>query len=205
MSGLCTCGRSGALKRGMCGTCYQYWWRTTPSEDRPRRTVEDRFRAKFVQRGADECWEWTATNKDGYGQFFVSRERGVVPAQTFSVELATGVRCPEDREGCHTCDNPPCVNPAHVYYGTRKQNVGDMFARGRAVVGEQRSNAKFTADQIIDMRTRFAAGENGAVICRQYGITGGRLSNIVNGKEWKHVGGPIKTHNKPGRRNGRAV
>lgn len=194
------CGHGGLLRRDMCPACYQRWRRATPPEQRSRKTVEERFRAKFIQRGPDECWEWTGANKGGYGQFFVSPQRRNVPAQAFAVELATGVRCPPGREGCHTCDHPPCVNPAHVYYGTRQQNVDDMIERSRIPVGEQRHNARFTAEQVLDMRVRFAAGENGASICKEYGISGGRLSNIVNGKEWARVGGPIRTHAKPGRR-----
>ena len=192
----CACGRSGPFKRGMCATCYARWRRHTPAELRPRASVQERFDRKVTKGASDECWLWTGSNKDGYGEFHVSVERGRVPAHTFAVELATGEECPPNKEGCHKCDNPPCVNPSHVYYGTRKQNVADMYARERVAVGSGRHNAVLTEDDVVAIRTRWAAGESGPSIRVDYGITSGHLSNIVNGKEWKRAGGPIGRRNE---------
>lgn len=200
------CGRE-LVARGMCRRHYARWRRATPVGDRQsaknlkRKYVDERFWDKVERGGTDECWPFTGSlDRKGYGGFWVSRERGIVPAHVFAVELTTGERCPSGMEGCHRCDNPPCVNPSHVYYGTRKQNVDDMYRRGRARIGERAANAKLTTDQVVDIRTRFAAGENGATLRAEYGLSSGHLSHIVNGKTWKHAGGPIKVHNKPGRR-----
>jgi hypothetical protein len=152
--------------RGRCRKHYYVWYRATAGTERPpalnlkRKTVAERFWEKVDQRGPDECWPWqNSTNRFGHGEFYVSPERGRVPAHTFAVELATGKRCPPGKEGCHDCDNPPCCNPTHVYYGTRRQNVADMYARGRArVVGSANPRARLTEADVVEMREAFAAG-----------------------------------------------
>lgn len=202
-SGTCACGRiSGRLKRGMCSRCYDRWRYRRTEDERRRPTVRERFEAKYIKGAPDECWNWTGShNKSGHGDFHVSVARGKVKAQSFALELATGIPCPPGKGGCHRCDNPPCVNPAHIYYGTQLENAADMVARKRMPIGEARPNAKLLPEQIVDIRERFAGGETMTSIRADYGLSSGKVSRIVNGVDWKHVGGPIKTHNKPGRRS----
>lgn len=193
--------------RGLCRKHYVRWHRRTPKGQRPparnlkRLTPAERFAAKVDKRGPDECWLFTGSTADhrqGHGEFFVSPERGKVPAHTFALELATGVACPPGMEGCHRCDNPPCCNPAHIYYGTRQQNVDDMHQRGRARVGSARPNARLSENDVVRMRERFASGEQLKILAVEYGIGNGHVSRIVNGLRWKHAGGPITTRGHRG-------
>jgi hypothetical protein len=200
------CGKK-IRARGRCHRHYYIWYRATKGTERPpalnlkRKTVAERFHEKVTRLGPDDCWPWKASAyKSGHGEFFVSPERGKVPAHTFARELATGIPCPAGREGCHRCDNPPCCNPAHVYYGTRQENVDDMWARGRSSHGSAHPMAKVTEPQVLAIRERFAAGEFETNLAREYGLSDSTVSNIVNGRIWKHVGGPIKVHGRPGRR-----
>jgi hypothetical protein len=102
----------------------------------------ERFWAKVDKRGPDECWPWTAgIRPDGYGMF---REGAMgsrtVGAHRFAYELLVGP-IPSDKPCvCHTCDNPPCVNPAHLFAATNDENMADMVAKGRAVQGERHPN-----------------------------------------------------------------
>jgi hypothetical protein len=99
-----------------------------------RESVEGRFWAKVDVRGADECWPWLAgRNEDGYGVFHVSPERHVVTASRFAWELANGKRAPADKKVCHSCDNPPCCNQAHLWLGTPLDNIRDRDAKNRRV------------------------------------------------------------------------
>lgn len=201
------CGKP-IVGRGRCRTHYMRWWRATPKECRPpalnlkRETPAERFWAKVDKRDAAECWLWTgSTHESGHGEFFVSPDRGKVPAHVYAIEVTTGEVCPEGKEGCHWCDNPPCVNPEHAYYGTRQQNVEDMWARGRARRGSRHPSAKLTETTAVAIRVRFAAGELQPQLAVEFGVSAAVISNVVNGKSWKHVGGPIRTQARPGRRS----
>lgn len=95
---------------------------------RPR-PVEERFWDKVDKR--DGCWEWTgARARNGRAVIRVNKHRMVAAARV-SWGIANGVPFPEDRFACHTCDNPGCVNPDHIFPGTNRENQLDAIAKGR--------------------------------------------------------------------------
>ncbi|MEU3452122.1 HNH endonuclease signature motif containing protein [Micromonospora sp. NPDC006766] len=200
------CGQK-IVGRGRCRKHYVRWWRRTrgaevaPALGLKTKTPHERFWDKVGIGSASECWPWGGSADDkGYGEFYVSPERGTVPAHAYAVEVATGQQCPNGLEACHRCDNPPCCNPDHLYYGTRQQNVNDMWSRLRAPRGSARTQAKLNESAVLSIRTRFAAGELSTHLAAEYGIADSLVSRIVNGRAWHHVGGPTGTHGKPGRR-----
>lgn len=108
-----------------------------------RKTSEERFWAKVDRSG--DCWEWQPKSRTsyGYGAFRLSKEAGggLASAHRFSYELAYGP-IPEGQSVLHSCDNPPCVNPAHLRAGTKAENAADRIARGRAVSWKKGPPAK---------------------------------------------------------------
>ena len=154
---------------------------------RPPVPLEVRF-WRFVEPGdPDECWEWQgASDADGYG--FIKRKDGVqLRAHRVSFEIHH--RNLEDGEMvCHDCDNPPCVNPAHLFAGNNSANMKDMCAKGRGadIQGEKNVSNKLTQDQVIVI---ICDPRRQREIAVDYGITQSHVSDIKLGKRWLHLWG----------------
>lgn len=106
-------------------------WRCSSTAYKFGRTALRRFLAKVEIRGVEECWPWLANKTwQGYGRFWTGYAS--VPAHVVAWMLANGRAFPRDEPwGLHSCDNPSCCNPNHVYPGTHQKNMADRTARGR--------------------------------------------------------------------------
>lgn len=145
-----------------------------------------RFWGLVDRRGEDDCWEWQGyLDKDGYGTFQWQGQR--VGAHALALSFTSGELKSTGLDTRHSCDNPPCVNPHHLVFGTRLENVHDMISRGRDA-----RQGKLTDSQIIEIRERRAGGARQIDLAKQYGVSDGQISMIVRGKRWASVGGPIE-------------
>jgi len=157
--------------RGWCASHYYRWERygdPAVALARPPATTEDRFWRKVEKGGADECWPWVgALSPKGYGRF---RTTGLVGAHRFSWELANGRPVPAGLHVMHACDNPPCVNPAHLSVGTHTDNMRDCRAKGRHPVnrGGPGRVRKHPVEVVADLR---AQGMTQREIATQLGIS----------------------------------
>lgn len=95
-------------------------------------TAMERFEARVDKSsGPDGCWLWTGgTFKTGYGRFYDKGKHHVAHRWLLGELRGEHLNWPEER-GCHKCDNPPCVNPAHLYIGDGFTNMQDCAKRGR--------------------------------------------------------------------------
>ena len=154
------------------------------------KAVEFRFWKKVNRAGPDDCWEWNAGKiGPGYGIFFVSPDRPRVGAHVYSYELNIG-RIPRGKCVLHECDNRGCVNPNHLFLGTKLDNMIDKIKKGRSnnIKGSQFPNAKITEDDVVEMRRLFNIGElNTVELGLKYGISSANVGLIVKYKAWKHV------------------
>lgn len=138
-----------------------------------------------VHKGAPgDCWIFKPQSKAlRYRQLKVGGSRSPSLAHRVSWELAHG-HIPDGLVVCHRCDNPPCVNPAHLFLGTHKDNSQDMAHKGKSQRGERNTKAKLTADDVIAIRL---SAKSGREIAKDYGIQPTQVSHIRLRKQWKHV------------------
>lgn len=142
-----------------------------------------RFFEKISHDPVSGCWLWTAgCCADGYGNF---RNGKMVGAHRVSWELHVGP-IPDGLCVLHTCDNPPCVNPTHLFLGTHADNIADRDSKGRQAGGERHGCAKLTADDVRRIQTN---RDPQRVIADKYGVSPRTISNIQCGRSWKHTGG----------------
>lgn len=164
-----------------------------------KRKAIERF-WKFVNM-TDGCWLWTGlVGKDGYGRIRPGTGTKKVRTDRFSYELHRGP-IPEGMFVLHTCDIRPCVNPAHLFLGTSRDNIDDMVTKGRSlkgrdpfskcqeqrVRGERHGQAKLTAEQVVEIRRRRANGEICRSIAEAFGLSKKTVQYICSGKAWKHI------------------
>ena len=100
---------------------------------RIRKELHERFMNKIVINELSGCWEWQAA-KNNIGYAFIRDGNKMRTAHRVSYELHKG-DIPRGLCVCHSCDNPMCVNPDHLWLGTHKDNLTDMKLKGRAAYG----------------------------------------------------------------------
>jgi hypothetical protein len=143
---------------------------------------EARFWPKLDKRGETECWLWLAgKNRVGYGWFTIGRKNKLAHRIAWAIANS---RDPGRLVVMHTCDNPPCCNPAHLRLGTIQENVADMVAKGRALQGTRSPYAKLTAEQVIEIRKAKASYRAQAA---QYGVGMTTIKGVRTGRTYTNV------------------
>jgi hypothetical protein len=148
-------------------------------------TLMERLMAKVSPEPNTGCWLWTASvDGRGYGQITVVLPDGKRPrrAHRLMLQHATGSEG-DGLAACHRCDNSLCVNPEHLYWGTKAQNSQDMAKRGR------QQAQKLLPEDIVGIVRAHGDGESLAEIAEAYGVTKSHVGNIMSGREWSHLTG----------------
>lgn len=153
-----------------------------------RRPLEERFWEKVDVRGPDECWPWTASsNSYGYGHIGSGVGKTTLTASRVSWMLEHGDMPPSDIFVCHTCDNPPCVNPNHLFLGTISDNTADMVTKRRQQRGEHHAHRKLTRRQVLAIRRTYRRTPHRGIqtkLAEKYGVSRSVISTIINRTAW---------------------
>ena len=192
-----TCGTQYHVKPSKVATSkycsYECKYTSGPS-------LAERFWAKVDKSaGPNGCWIWIASrSSDGYGRI---EKSGTTVAHRVAWEMANGP-IPKGLWVCHKCDNPPCVNPSHLFLGTPKRNAADRHSKGRSATGddsgartrpdvrprgESHTSAILTENDVRMIRNRHAAGETFAALGREFGVSNVAVRSAVTRKSWAHV------------------
>lgn len=133
----------------------------------------------YVQKSDNDCWNWLGSkNRGGYGLFSSVNDRHGT-AHRVSYKLFKG-EIPENMQVCHTCDNPACVKPAHLWLGTTQDNKKDQLNKGRGFI-------KLNAKDILEIRKLSENGIGSMTIARLFEVTCATISSIIKRRSWKHV------------------
>ena len=149
-----------------------------------------RFWHKVEKSTSDKCWEYQAsTNIDGYGKFTLNCID--IAAHRFSWQELHG-KIPDGMCILHKCDNPPCVNPSHLYLGTPANNFADMVSRTYkpkilGLKGELNPSAKLTTDEVMSIKILLSYGVRLTAIARSYNRGIGTIFDIKHGRTWSHI------------------
>ncbi|UJE15705.1 HNH endonuclease [Gordonia phage Ligma] len=144
------------------------------------------------------CLVWTgATARKGYGVIRWRADR-MTTATRVSWELEHGRPPAPDELIRHTCDNPPCVNPAHLLVGDHADNSNDMHDRNPNTTGEGRADSKLTYAAVDDMRRRYrAGGSTFQGLADEYGVALTTARDAVTGLAWRRGPSEPPVHPQP--------
>ena len=157
-------------------------------------TLEESLWNQVTPSNNKECWIWQGcTNPEGYG--IIRRRIGngkqkFYPVHRLAYKILIG-DIPDGMYVCHHCDNPPCVNPNHLFIGTPSDNIQDCIQKGRFRCnpsrGEANGQSKLSLSQVKEMRIKFDNGVKARDLSEEYGVSDSQIWNIVYRKAWKHV------------------
>lgn len=124
-------------------------------------------------------------HSSGYGALYFRGKCYI--ASRVSWEIHNEQPFPKGKIGCHECDNPPCVNPYHIWPGTRRDNNADMVEKRRHAFGERHSRAKLIEEQVEEIRDLHGQGCSLTELSQRYDVSDATIYHIVTYRSWKHV------------------
>lgn len=158
-----------------------------------------RFRSKVRTADDDGCWEWTGHRggyKNRYGSFYIGGRTCYAHRVAFQIAYGPFLHI---FQICHSCDNPTCVRPDHLFLGAGMDNMVDARRKGRPVGvhsgpspllrGTRNGMARLTESDVREIRRRYAAGEGQPSIAGDFGVSRPHISGIVRGRFWGWLDG----------------
>jgi HNH endonuclease len=158
---------------------------STQHTEKALKTTKIRFFSRLDLQ-PNECHVWNGQkNKTGYGLFSINGISRL--AHRVAWQFANGP-IPLGKLVCHSCDNPPCCNPDHLWIGTAADNTADMWSKGRAKVfarrGSSVNTAKLNAEKVAIIRASKLKAKD---LAKSFGVTAVQIYNIRSGRQWRHV------------------
>lgn len=152
----------------------------------PQKTERERFDEYAGSGTPDDCWVWRGgLSSAGYGKFW--RNGATDLAHRVMYEYTFGP-VPDGLWVLHHCDNPPCMNPSHLFLGTHADNENDKDAKGRRKRGSQTRKSKLDEARVRRIRELHASGVQQKLLARDFGVDITTINDVVQRQTWRHVG-----------------
>lgn len=169
-------GPSGKYRRQYCS---RVCGRAARLGTEPRTPWQERFWRFVPDPRPVACWEWAGErDKKGYGVLMIDpappQRYRQAPRASWEIHNEP---IPPGKVICHRCDNPPCVNPAHLFIGTQQDNIADMIAKGR-----QRTPVRYSREVIDQIHALRAEGLLQREISERLGVSTTQIGNVLNGQ-----------------------
>ncbi len=154
----------------------------------------------------ESCWIWVGTRAcRGYGAISIDRKRWRAHRLSWAIHNGT---IPDGLYICHRCDNPPCVNPEHLFAGTQKDNIADCVRKGRfsrsigertrnnrrrrgfhrtKAIGHDHYNSKLTLENVLEIRSTPPKWGEQSRLARKFGVTKSSIRDVLSRRCWGHV------------------
>jgi len=149
--------------------------------------VEQRFWNYVEQGDPNECWPWTGATTNDYGVIRDDAPSSKMVRATHVSLRIDGRNVGLGEMALHTCDNPPCVNPNHLFVGSNNDNMKDKVTKGRSIGRATTGGSHLSEADVLEIRRRCALGESSRSIAADYSISSPHVINIKNRKTWKHI------------------
>lgn len=160
--------------------------------------MNDKYRARIAKGikidQTTGCWEWKGKPREnGYCRTSFNYKSWYVHRMAY--QLFVG-EIPEGNDVCHRCDNRRCCNPAHLFVGTRKDNMDDCVSKNRQASGEILSKnvrgekshlSKLTSENVIEIRKMKERGDSTAKIAKLFSVSKDNIRSIVRRDTWRHI------------------
>lgn len=150
------------------------------------KSVIDKFNSLVSMEPMSGCWLWL-----GYSD---SRQRPAIQimgdralCSHVALFIGKGRVVNTGEVACHSCDNPACVNPSHLFVGTQLDNMRDAKNKKRNAFGERQGFAKLTDEIVMQLRARKSAGEPTRKMANELGVDWTTVNNAIRGKFWSHL------------------
>lgn len=163
---------------GSCG-CRQFF-----TDDQKLSRLVSRLNRRHIKTESG-CWEWdgAAVDENGYCQIKIDNVCYYVHRVSYETFIGP---IPNEMKVLHRCDNPPCINPEHLFLGTYQDNMNDMVKKDRQARGERHWKAKLTQKEALKLIEMYATGEySQKQLGEIFGITQSAISSITRGDLWK--------------------
>jgi hypothetical protein len=149
--------------------------------ERKLKTLQERFEGKYIIDESTGCWLWQGATSSGYGVMGRGRAgEGTIRASRVSYMIHKGP-VKDEEIMCHKCHNPLCVNPEHIYAGTRSDNQMDRVKDGTSNRGERHGNSKLTEEQVREIR---AYPKGYILTARKFGVSPQLIGRIRKRELW---------------------